>query len=100
MTARQGIPRWRGRGSYLGRHDPRGSDEISVSVIVPAFNAELYIEQCLRSLFEQTIDRMEVIVVDDGSTDRTRTTIETMTPPDGKSLRLISKPNGGLSSAR
>jgi glycosyltransferase involved in cell wall biosynthesis len=84
----------------LGRRDPRGSDEISVSVIVPAFNAELYIEQCLRALFEQTIDRMEVIVVDDGSTDRTRTIIETMTPPDGKSLRLISKPNGGLSSAR
>ena len=45
-------------------------DEISVSVIVPAFNMELFIEECLRSLFEQAVDRMEVIVVDDGSTDK------------------------------
>ncbi len=74
--------------------------QISVSVIVPAFNMELFIEECLRSLFEQAVDRMEVIVVDDGSTDRTREVVESLTPPDGKLLRLISKPNGGLSSAR
>jgi glycosyltransferase involved in cell wall biosynthesis len=75
-------------------------DQISVSVIVPAFNMESYIEECLLSLFEQAVDRMEVIVVDDGSTDRTREVVESLTPPDGKSLRLISKSNGGLSSAR
>jgi glycosyltransferase involved in cell wall biosynthesis len=75
-------------------------DEISVSVIVPAFNMELFIEQCLRSLFDQTLDSLEVIVVDDGSTDRTRAIVESLTPPAGKSLRLISKPNAGLSSAR
>ena len=76
------------------------SDELHVSVIVPAFNMELYIEECLRSLFDQTIDRLEVIVVDDGSTDRTREVVESLTPPEGMSLKLISKPNGGLSSAR
>ena len=75
-------------------------DEIRVSVIVPAYNMEHYIERCLCSLFDQTIDRLEVIVVDDGSTDQTREIVESMTPPEGKSLRLISKPNGGLSSAR
>jgi glycosyltransferase involved in cell wall biosynthesis len=75
-------------------------DEVFVSVIVPAFNMELYVDQCLRSLFEQTVDRLEVIVIDDGSTDLTREIVESLTPPDGKSLRLISKPNGGLSSAR
>ena len=80
-------------------HQP-GPDEISVSVIVPAFNMELFIEECLRSLFEQTVDRLEIIVVDDGSTDRTREIVESLVPPEGKSLRLISKPNGGLSSAR
>ena len=52
-------------------HQPR-PDEIHVSVIVPAFNVEPFIERCLRSLFEQAVDRLEVIVVDDGSTDRTR----------------------------
>ena len=59
-------------------------DQISVSVIVPAFNMELFIEECLRSLFEQTVDRLEVIVVDDGSTDRTREVVESLTPPGGK----------------
>jgi glycosyltransferase involved in cell wall biosynthesis len=81
-------------------HHLRPDDQIHVSVIIPAFNMELYVEQCLRSLFEQTIDRLEVIVVDDGSTDRTSDVVESLTPPDGKSLRLISKSNGGLSSAR
>ncbi len=61
---------------------------------------ELFIEECLRSLFEQTVDRLEIIVVDDGSTDRTRDIVESLVPPQGKSLTLISKPNGGLSSAR
>ncbi len=78
----------------------RQSDETHVSAIVPAFNVELFIEQCLCSLFEQSVERMEVIVVDDGSTDKTREVVESLTPPEGKSLKLISKPNGGLSSAR
>jgi glycosyltransferase involved in cell wall biosynthesis len=75
-------------------------DEFRLSVIVPAFNAELFIEKCLGSLFEQSVDRMEVIVVDDGSTDRTAEVVWSLIPPEGKSLRLISKPNRGLSSAR
>jgi glycosyltransferase involved in cell wall biosynthesis len=79
---------------------PLPADQIRVSVIVPAFNMELFIEQCIHSLFDQTLDRLEVIVVDDGSTDRTRDIVESMAPPEGKSLRVITKPNGGLSSAR
>jgi glycosyltransferase involved in cell wall biosynthesis len=74
--------------------------EIPVSVVVPAFNMERFIEPCLHSLFGQTLDRLELIVVDDGSTDRTCEIVKSLSPPAGKSLRLISKPNGGLSSAR
>lgn len=55
-------------------------DQISVSVVVPAFNMERFIEECLRSLFEQTVDCLEVIVVDDGSTDRTRKIVQSLTP--------------------
>lgn len=71
-----------------------------VSVIVPVYNVELYIEECLQSLFRQTLDCLEIIVVDDGSTDSTVSIVKSLLPPPGKSLRLISKPNGGLSSAR
>ena len=53
-----------------------GHDEVFVFVVVPAFNMEQFIERCLRSLFEQVVDRLEVIVVDDGSTDRTRDVVE------------------------
>jgi glycosyltransferase involved in cell wall biosynthesis len=96
----QGCRGAREVGKRLVDHASARPDEISVSVIVPAFNMELYIEECLRSLFEQTVDGLEIIVVDDGSTDRTRDVVESLRPPGGKSLRLISKPNGGLSSAR
>ena len=88
----------RGGKTWHAVHQPR--PDVSVSVIVPAFNMELFIEECLRSLFEQTVDDLEIIVVDDGSTDRTRDIVESLVPPLGKSLILISKPNGGLSSAR
>ena len=59
-------------------------DEVFVSVIVPAFNMELYVDQCLRSLFEQTVDRLEVIVIDDGSTDRTREVVESRDSAGGE----------------
>ena len=43
----------------------------TISVIIPAFNAEKYIERCLKSVINQDIDAYEIIVIDDGSTDRT-----------------------------
>ena len=55
-----------------------------VSVIVPAFNSELYIEECLHSLFQQSLHDLEIIVVDDGSTDQTAKIVRSLAPPARK----------------
>ena len=42
-----------------------------VSIVIPVYNVEKYIERCLKSILNQTLDSIEVIVIDDGSTDNT-----------------------------
>ena len=42
----------------------------SISVIIPVYNVEKYISECLDSMVNQTLDNMQIIIVDDGSTDR------------------------------
>ncbi len=68
------------------------------SVVIPAYNAELFIERTLRSVLRQTHSNLEVIVVDDGSTDKTRVIAEAATTDDR--VRIISVPNGGVAKAR
>lgn len=70
-----------------------------VSVVVPAFNAGKYLEECLESLMAQTFKDFEVIIVDDGSTDNTAEIAEKYTRKDER-FRLLSVPNGGVSAAR
>ena len=50
---------------------------VSISIIVPVYNRELYIGRCLRSLLDQSLERSkyEIIVIDDGSTDKTSTVL-------------------------
>jgi glycosyltransferase involved in cell wall biosynthesis len=69
------------------------------SVIIPAYNAEPFIERTLRSALRQTHSNLEVIVVDDGSTDRTRAIAEAASVSDDR-VRIISVPNGGVANAR
>ena len=69
------------------------------SVIVPVFNAEDYLDECLDSLSAQTFDDFEVICVNDGSTDDSQRLLEDRAFAD-KRLRVIDKLNGGPSSAR
>ena len=67
-----------------------------VSIIIPAYNCEKYIENSINSLLNQTYENIEVIVVNDGSTDNTQKVSENF----GNSIKLINKENGGVSSAR
>ncbi len=70
-----------------------------VSVIIPAYNAQAFLRATLDSVLAQTYDRLEVIVVDDGSTDDTGAVVAAVKATDPR-VRLITKTNGGVSSAR
>jgi len=65
-----------------------------LSVIVPVYNVEEYIDECLTSLVNQTLDDMEIIVVDDGSQDAS------IVKASKYPVKIVSKVNGGLSDAR
>jgi glycosyltransferase involved in cell wall biosynthesis len=73
--------------------------DISVSVIVPVFNVEKYINQCLDSLLGQELNSLEIVVVNDGSTDRTSEIVGEYSRVHD-AIRLISQKNQGLSAAR
>jgi len=70
-----------------------------VSVVVPAFNAAETIHETLHSISQQTYRALEVIVVDDGSTDETAAIARQRSLSDPR-FRLVSKPNGGVATAR
>lgn len=73
--------------------------EISVSVIVPVFNVEKYLSRCLDSIISQTLRNIEIIIVNDGSTDNSLEIAKLYSKSD-KRIKIISKDNEGLSSAR
>lgn len=70
-----------------------------VSVVVPAYNAERYLDRCVQSVVDQTYRNLEIIIVDDGSTDSTGSLSDAWAAKDGR-VQVIHKQNGGLSSAR
>ncbi|MEB3100781.1 glycosyltransferase family 2 protein [Ferviditalea candida] len=70
-----------------------------VSIIVPIYNMERYLKRCLESLLSQSLDDIEVIAVNDGSTDASAEILHEFAARDGR-LVVIHKPNGGVSSAR
>lgn len=71
----------------------------SLTVIVPVYNAEPYLETCVRSILAQTFGDFELLLVDDGSTDGSASLCDRLAAGDSR-LRAIHKPNGGVSSAR
>ncbi|MFJ3970514.1 CDP-glycerol glycerophosphotransferase family protein [Streptomyces parvus] len=70
-----------------------------LSVVVPVHNVEAYLEDCLRSVAEQTLDAIEVVMVDDGSTDGSARIAAEFAARDSR-FRLIRQQNAGLSAAR
>ena len=70
-----------------------------VSIIVPVYNLEKYIEKCVRSLLQQTYTNVEIILVDDGSRDESGEICDRLASEDSR-IKVIHKENGGLSSAR
>lgn len=70
-----------------------------VSVIVPIYNAEIYIDKCIQSIINQTLKDIEIILVDDGSTDKS-VEISNKYAENDKRIKVIKKKNKGASSAR
>lgn len=70
-----------------------------ISVIVPIYNVERYLAQCLDSIIGQTYSALDIILVDDGSTDGSKTIAEQYAAKDER-VTLISQENQGLSGAR
>lgn len=73
-----------------------------ISVIVPVYNTEKYIEKCLKSILNQTMDDIEIIVVNDGSTDNSENIIKEIEKNNDTKIQIkyFKKENGGLSDAR
>lgn len=74
-------------------------DTVRISVIVPVYQAALYLDDCIRSLLAQTLPDFELILVDDGSTDNSMALCNAWAARDHR-LRVIHQENAGVSAAR
>ena len=73
---------------------------MKISVIVPVYNVENYLEKCLNSLVNQTLEEIEILVINDGSTDDSQKIIDEFQKKFPQKIKAFSKENGGLSDAR
>ncbi len=70
-----------------------------ISIIVPVYNVERYLNECLENLINQTYKNIEILLINDGSTDNSREICEHYLQHDNR-IKIIDKVNGGLSDAR
>ncbi len=70
-----------------------------ISIIVPVYNGEAYLERCVSSITGQSYRDLEILLVDDGSRDRSLKLCQELAEKDGR-IRVFSKENGGVASAR
>ena len=76
-----------------------GADNVKVSVIIPVYNTEKYLDECLNSVQNQTLEDIEIICVNDGSTDGSLKILEEHEKND-KRIKIVNQENGGVSLAR
>lgn len=74
-------------------------EEELVSIVIPIYNVESYMEKCIETIIEQSYKKLEIILVDDGSTDESGKIADMYTKKDSR-MKVIHKKNGGLSDAR
>ena len=70
-----------------------------VSIIVPVYNSENYIDRCLKSILGQTYEDLEIVLVNDGSTDRSKEIMERYAAKD-KRIKIVNQENQGVAAAR
>lgn len=70
-----------------------------ISIIIPIYNVERYLRHCVESVIDQTYRNLQIILIDDGSTDRSSAICEELKEKDTR-IKVIHKENGGVSSAR
>ncbi len=70
-----------------------------ISVIIPVYNVEKYVETCIRSIMRQTHTNLEILVVDDGSRDTSLQIVQELAKEDDR-IRVFAKENKGVSNAR
>lgn len=80
------------------RYESDGDSQL-ISIIVPVFNAESYLDRCIQSIIRQDYNSFELILIDDGSTDHSREICDAWSAKDDR-IRVYHKENGGQSSAR
>lgn len=73
---------------------------IKVSVIVPVYNTEAYLEECIESLLKQTLKEIQILIVDDGSTDSSSDILSKYQDNNPEKIQVFTKVNGGQASAR
>lgn len=74
-------------------------EKIKVSVIVPIYNCEEYLEECIKSIINQTLNQIEIILVDDGSTDKSLEICNKYKQKDNR-IKIIHQENQGVSRSR
>lgn len=73
---------------------------VSLSIIVPIYNTQAYLEKCVESLVNQSVSDFEILLIDDGSTDQSKQLAEKLQQQFSGLIQLYTKENGGLSDAR